>query len=181
MGIKYTGCLSLFVAVFGKRCRAGARRSQGGEFDSNPVIRTERASFLFAPFFPIFVYKEVVINFKGLYMTVSVEKVSMPLPVKRAVMKFGRDLSLARRRRRFSQQSMAERIGISVSSLRRLEKGDPTLSWGTIARAMYVLGEIEKLNQLLDTATDDIGLMLMDEQLPQRIRSRKSSPESGAL
>ncbi len=114
-------------------------------------------------------------------MTVSVEKAPLPLPVKRAVMKFGRDLSLARRRRRFSQQSMAERIGISVSSLRRLEKGDPTLSWGTIARAMYVLGEIEKLNQLLDTANDDIGLVLMDEQLPRRIRSRKSSPESGAL
>ena len=114
-------------------------------------------------------------------MIVYEEKAPMPLPVKRAVMKFGRDLSLARRRRRFSQESMAERIGISVSSLRRLEKGDPTLSWGTIARAMYVLGEIEKLNQLLDTANDDIGLVLMDEQLPRRIRSRKPSPESGAL
>ena len=109
------------------------------------------------------------------------ESAPMPLPVKRAVIKFGRDLSLARRRRRFSQESMAERIGISVSSLRRLEKGDPTLSWGTIARAMYVLGEIEKLNQMLDTANDDIGLVLMDEQLPRRIRSRKPSPEAGAL
>lgn len=123
----------------------------------------------------------MVIKFKILYMIVYKEKMPMPLPVKRAVMKFGRDLSLARRRRRFSQESMTERIGISVSSLRRLEKGDPTLSWGTIARAMCVLGEIEKLNQLLDTAKDDIGLMLMDEQLPRRIRSRKPSPESGAL
>ena len=131
--------------------------------------------------FFIFVYKEAVINFKSLYMIACEEKAPMPLPVKRAIMKFGQDLSLARRRRRFSQQSMAERIGISVSSLRRLEKGDPTLSWGTIARAMYVLGEIGKLNQLLDTANDGIGLMLMDEQLPRRIRSRKPSPEAGAL
>ena len=131
--------------------------------------------------FIIFVYKKMVMKFKILYMIVYKEKTPMPLPVKRAVMKFGRDLSLARRRRRFSQESMAERIGISVSSLRRLEKGDPTLSWGTIARAMYVLGEIEKLNQLLDTAIDDIGLVLMDEQLPRRIRSRKPSPEAGAL
>ncbi len=136
---------------------------------------------LFVLPFLIFGYKKVLIIFKGLYMTFSMEKAPLPLPVKRAVMKFGRDLSLARRRRRFSQESMAERIGISVSSLRRLEKGDPTLSWGTIARAMYVLGEIEKLNQLLDTANDDIGLVLMDEQLPRRIRSRKPSPESGAL
>ncbi len=150
-----------------------------GEFDLIPVV--EQTVLLFDGNFFIFAYKKVVINFKDFYMTFYEEKAPMPLPVKRAVIKFGRDLSLARRRRRFSQQSMAERIGISVSSLRRLEKGDPTLSWGTIARAMYVLGEIEKLNQLLDTVKDDIGLMLMDEQLPRRIRSRKPSPEAGAL
>ncbi len=160
--------------VFGKDDELGLGVPRG-------VVRTERTSLLFGMLFYIFVYKKVLNEFKRLYMTGSVEKVPLPLPVKRAVMKFGRDLSLARRRRRFSQESLAQRIGISVSSLRRLEKGDPTLSWGTIARAMYVLGEIEKLNQLLDTATDDIGLVLMDEQLPRRIRSRKSSPESGAL
>jgi transcriptional regulator with XRE-family HTH domain len=99
---------------------------------------------------------------------------SMPLPVKQAIEKFGSDLSLARRRRRLSQHSMAERIGISVSSLRRLEKGDPSVSWGTIARALHVLGEINRLNELLDTANDNIGLILMDQQLPQRIRKRKT-------
>ncbi|MEI7694431.1 MAG: helix-turn-helix transcriptional regulator [Chlorobium sp.] len=164
----------LLVGVFGKDAELVLGVPRG-------VVGTGCTSLRFWLLFSIFGYKKVVIEFKGLYMTCSVEKAPMPLPVKRAVMKFGRDLSQARRRRRFSQQSMAERIGISVSSLRRLEKGDPTLSWGTIARAMYVLGEIEKLNQLLDTANDDIGLVLMDEQLPRRIRSRKPSPESGAL
>ncbi len=61
-------------------------------------------------------------------MSGNINKAPIPLPVSRVLKKFGSDLSLARRRRRFSQQSMAERIGISVSSLRRLEKGDPTLS-----------------------------------------------------
>lgn len=105
----------------------------------------------------------------------------MPLPVKRAVEKFGKDLALARRRRRFSQGTMAERIGISVASLRRLEKGDPSLSWGAIARALHVLGDLDKLNALLDTARDDIGLVLMDEQLPRRIRRKIPAPGSGAL
>ncbi|MCX6179016.1 MAG: helix-turn-helix transcriptional regulator [Chlorobiales bacterium] len=114
-------------------------------------------------------------------MSAYLDKTQLPLPVSRVLKKFGMDLSLARRRRRFSQQSMAERIGISVSSLRRLENGDPTLSWGTIARALYVLGELNKINELLDTAKDTIGLVLMDEQLPRRIRTRKSSPETGAL
>ena len=69
-------------------------------------------------------------------MSYSLNKPPLPLPVKRAIEKFGRDLSLARRRRRFSQASMAERIGISVASLRRLEGGDPSLSWGAVARAL---------------------------------------------
>lgn len=138
-------------------------------------------SFVLCCIFSIFIYKEALKIDKKLYMTGSLPKAPMPLAVKRAIMKFGEDLSLARRRRRFSQESMAQRIGISVSSLRRLEKGDPTLSWGTIARAMYVLGEIGKINDLLDTPKDDIGLALMDEQLPRRIRMRKPSAEDGVL
>ena len=51
----------------------------------------------------------------------------MPLPVERAVRKLGHDLSLARRRRRISQDSMAQRMGASVSTVRRIEKGDPRI------------------------------------------------------
>ena len=105
----------------------------------------------------------------------------MPLPVNRAIENLGRDLALARRRRRFSQSSMAERIGVSLTTLKRLENGDPTLAWGTVVRTLHVLGELEKLSTLLDTAKDDLGLALMDAQLPRRIRSKKSSSESGAL
>ena len=46
----------------------------------------------------------------------------MPLPVERAIRKLGHDLSLARRRRRISQDSMAQRMGASVSTVRRIEK-----------------------------------------------------------
>ena len=114
-------------------------------------------------------------------MSVYNDKAPLPLPVRRVIEKFGRDLSLARRRRRFSQASMAERIGISVASLRRLEGGDPGLSWGAVVRAMHVLGELDKLGSLLDTANDDLGLALMDQRLPQRIRQRKSTEGTGAL
>ncbi|NTW51979.1 MAG: helix-turn-helix domain-containing protein [Chlorobiaceae bacterium] len=105
----------------------------------------------------------------------------MPDAVLRALKKIGNDLSLARRRRRFSQQSMADRVGISLSSLRRMEKGDPTLAWGTIARSLFVLGELDRFAELLDTAKDDIGLILMDQQLPKRIGRVKPGPDSGAL
>ncbi len=47
------------------------------------------------------------------------------------------------------------------------------------ARALHVFGEVQALANLLDTAHDDIGLTLMDEQLPKRVRSKP--PASGAL
>ena len=104
---------------------------------------------------------------------------TLPLPVQRAIHKLGNDISLARRRRHISQASLAERMGASLSTVRRIEKGDVRVPIHFIARALHVLGEIQALEHLLDTSKDDIGLLLMDEQLPKRVRSKPSS--SGAL
>ena len=105
----------------------------------------------------------------------------LPLPVVRALAKLGRDLSLARRRRHMTQESLAERIGSSLRTVRRLEKGDPHISLQHIARALHVFGELERFNRLLDTTEDTLGLTLMDEQLPQRVRTRKQTGEPGAM
>lgn len=108
----------------------------------------------------------------------------LPLPVERAMVKLGHDLSLARRRRRLTQASLAERIGASTMTVRRMEKGNPLIPLQYFARALHVFGELGRLSQLLDTAEDAIGLSLMDEQLPERVRTPKLSKagkESGAL
>jgi transcriptional regulator with XRE-family HTH domain len=105
----------------------------------------------------------------------------LPPPVIRALAKLGRDISLARRRRHMTQESLAERIGSSLRTVRRLEQGDPHISLHHIARVLHVFGEIERFNQLLDTGKDVIGLTLMDEQLPRRVRTRKQTKESGAI
>jgi transcriptional regulator with XRE-family HTH domain len=102
-------------------------------------------------------------------------------PVARALKKLGSDLAMARRRRRLTQESMAERIQTSVATLRRMEHGDERIPIGTIAQALHVLGELDKVNSLLDTAADSIGLTLMNQQLPQRVRKKRITPESGAL
>lgn len=103
----------------------------------------------------------------------------IPLPVERALRKLGSDISLARRRRHISQASLAERMGASVSTVRRMEKGDPRVPIHFIARALHVFGEIRAVERLLDTSSDDIGLTLMDEQLPKRVRGKRRT--SGAL
>ncbi len=100
------------------------------------------------------------------------EAAPLPLPVERAIRKLGQDISLARRRRHISQASLAERMGASLSTVRRMEKGDGRVPLHFYARALHVFGELPALEGLLDTASDDIGLALMDEQLPQRVRRR---------
>lgn len=102
----------------------------------------------------------------------------LPVPVVRALARLGEDVSRARRRRQLSQASFAERSGVSVATLKRLERGDPRVGLEQLARALHVLGELERLERLLDTSQDAIGLVLMDERLPQRVRRKRGS---GAL
>jgi len=104
----------------------------------------------------------------------------LPLPIHRALHKLGEDLALARRRRRISTASMAERLQVSVATLRRMERGDPSVAVGTVACALLVFNAIDRVAQLLDTGSDDIGLQLMDEAVPKRIRKKALGPASGA-
>jgi len=96
----------------------------------------------------------------------------------RAIAKLGEDVSRARRRRRLSRASLAERSGVSEATLKRLEKGDARVALESFARALHVLGELNRLERLLDSGEDELGLVLMDQQLPKRVRQRRST---GAL
>lgn len=49
----------------------------------------------------------------------------LPRPVERALYILGQDISAARRTRRFSQEDLAQRAGVSVSTIRRMEDGHP--------------------------------------------------------
>jgi hypothetical protein len=62
-----------------------------------------------------------------------------------------------------------------------MEAGYPGTALVLIARAMQVFGELDKFDQLLDTPQDTIGLTLMNEQLPQRVRKPRKTRESGAF
>lgn len=104
-----------------------------------------------------------------------------PLPVIRSLRRLGQALSQARRRRHWSQQDLAERIGASVSTVRRMEAGHEGMALLPVVRALQVFGELAQFDQLLDTAQDSIGLTLMNERLPQRVRKSKPTPESGGF
>jgi transcriptional regulator with XRE-family HTH domain len=101
-----------------------------------------------------------------------------PIPVNRALKKFGQDLRDARKRRRITMQLAAERAGISRATLSKIEKGDEGVSLGAYAKILFVLGMIERLVELADPTFDILGLGLESDNLPKRIRiSRKEKGE----
>lgn len=84
---------------------------------------------------------------------------------------------MARLKRRMSVKGFAERVGVSQSTVIRLEKGDDGVSIGTLAMACLVLGEIGRISNFLDPGSDDTGLLLDRQALPKRIdRKRGSRP-----
>lgn len=95
---------------------------------------------------------------------------SLPIPVISALRKLGQDINHARRRRRITAQLMAERAGLSRSTIGKIEKGDPTTSMGSYGAVLFVLGMEKRLTDLVDSMHDLVGRRLEDEKLPQRVR-----------
>ncbi len=65
-----------------------------------------------------------------------------------AIEKLGADLAVARLRRKESLRSWAQRLGVTVSTLQRLEAGDPAVGIGIVATALWLIqrdGELRAL------------------------------------
>lgn len=98
---------------------------------------------------------------------------TLPIPVTRALRKLGHDIKDARRRRRIPMAIAAQRASISKPTLIKVERGDPTVSVASYATVLFVLGMTDRLGDLAAPQNDPVGLQLEEENLPQRIRSRK--------
>lgn len=97
----------------------------------------------------------------------------LPPKVKRSLRNLGADLNVARRKRGLTVAMVAERIGTAKSTYLRIEKGDPTVSMGTYAMALLVLGFGDALDGIVNPRRDEQGLMLDEERLPRRVRTKK--------
>lgn len=100
-----------------------------------------------------------------------------PPSIQRALRNLGRDIRIARKKRRMPVADFAQRMGVSQGTLVRLERGEPGVSIGALAMALLALGESGRLEEILDVSRDDTGLMLDVASLPQRIRARRRSPQ----
>ncbi len=73
---------------------------------------------------------------------------------------------------------MAERALISPITLRKIERGDPGVAMGFYAAVLFVLDLTDGLGKIASPATDELGLALERERLPQRVRWPKPRSSS---
>ena len=96
---------------------------------------------------------------------------TLPVTARKALVKLGADITVARKKRRISTGSMADRAFLSRSTLARIEKGDPSVSMGAYLSVLAILGLVKHLGQVADRTNDTLGLDLDEERLPKRVRS----------
>ena len=94
----------------------------------------------------------------------------MPKAVATTLKVIGEDLTTWRKLRQLTARQVADRAGISISTVLRLESGKSS-SLESLIRVARALGIHEELKIALDPYSTDIGRLRADEALPQRVRN----------
>ena len=84
----------------------------------------------------------------------------------------GEQIKLARLRRDLTSELVAERAGISRSSLWKVESGNPAVAMGIYAAVLNALNDMDK-DLLLIAKDDELGRHLQDMDLITRKRASR--------
>jgi hypothetical protein len=103
------------------------------------------------------IYLHILFIFVILYImpkqSLAIKK--LPPETVRALEMFGAHLAVSRLRRKESLSDRAYRIGVSIPTLRRMEIGDPTVSMGVYATALWLIGKDGELAKIASPEKDD--------------------------
>ena len=88
----------------------------------------------------------------------------------------GEQINYARLRRKLSVELVAERAGISRTTLWNIEKGASSVAIGAYAAVLHALNDMDK-DLLLIAKDDELGRKLQDLDLPVRKRSEKGDKQ----
>ena len=102
---------------------------------------------------------------------------ALPAASAAALRKLGSDLATARKRRKQSLRDWALRVNVSVPTLMRMEKGDPTVSVGIYATALWLISRHEALAHAADPQ-QDLAALESDVSLA-RERHRRGGVSGG--
>ncbi len=82
---------------------------------------------------------------------------------KKKIAQVGDQIKLARLRRKYTAEIIAERAGISRATLWKIEKGDPGVAFGIYAKVLNAIGLGDDI--LLLAKDDELGRALQDAEL----------------
>lgn len=103
----------------------------------------------------------------------------MPPSAVAALAQLGADLGVARLRRKESLKTWAKRMGISVPTLLRLEAGEPSVSLGVLATALWLIGRDATLATLA-TPREDRGALELDVRQAETLGKARASATAQA-
>jgi len=90
--------------------------------------------------------------------------------VSTAAQRIGEQLVTWRKLQGLTAQSLAERAGMARDTLRRVEKGDPGVSFEAFLNVTRALGVLDAVVASTDPYETELGRARADEVLPQRVR-----------
>ena len=93
-----------------------------------------------------------------------------PCEVIAGLKEIGQALRTARLRRRQSAAEVAARVGVSLPTFRKLERGDPTVSLGTFATTAWILGLLPGFQAAVRPENDARAASMEAARAPRRGR-----------
>lgn len=94
----------------------------------------------------------------------------LPVRVRRGATEIGEHLVTWRKLQGLTAEQLADRAGISRTTLRRIEHGDPGVGVDAFLRVVRALGQLDRMVDALDPYETDLGRARADQVLPQRVR-----------
>src|ERR1700712_2903666 len=101
------------------------------------------------------------------------ESVILLPKAQRVLNDLGENIKLARLRRKLSAEQVAERAGISRSTLWQIEKGKPSVAMGAYFQVLFILGLEQDFLKL--GADDELGRKIQDAGLLVKERAPKNN------
>jgi transcriptional regulator with XRE-family HTH domain len=87
-----------------------------------------------------------------------------------ALVQLGKNLEIARCRRRLSKKLLCEKAMITAQTYRRLAAGDPGISLGVMMSVVQALGLEHLVSALIDPALDETGKALENAHRQQHFK-----------
>lgn len=82
----------------------------------------------------------------------------------------GAHLSVWRRIEGITAKELAARAGVSVDTIGRLERGDPSVGFGKVLAVSRIVGILPMVEDAFDPAMTERGRLRLEQSVPKRVR-----------